>query len=288
VLLSGFIHESIASLEHLYPSPEARGMVLILCEEKLGVRNYTHIVEPQTSVPEDRISEMREYVRRLGEGEPLQYVLGFADFMGRRFKVSPSVLIPRPETEMLVEEALKVARAADDSVRVLDLCTGSGCIAWSVLKELSGAEVVAVDISPEALDVARSQSDGASPEFVKADVLKGPEGFGRGMFDIILSNPPYIMEKEKPAMRTNVLKYEPSLALFVPDDDALVFYRAIVSWLDALLKPGGTGIVEINEALGPATRDVFTAAGYKETAIVKDFFGKDRFLKIRKQLPAGL
>lgn len=282
MLLSAFIRESIVSLEKIYPSPEARGMILILCGERLGVRSYTHIIEPMTEIPECCLRGLSEDVRRLSEGEPLQYVLGVSEFHGHRFKVNPSVLIPRPETESLVDEALSAASAIDGPARVLDLCTGSGCIAWSIFKEKPECEVVAVDISEAALSVAESQFDGDSPDFVRHDVLAGPSGFGHGLFDIILSNPPYVMNKERETMRKNVLDYEPSLALFVPDDDALVFYKSIVGWLDGCLKPGGTCIVEINEALGRETADVFRSAGYKETSIIKDFFGKDRFLKIKK------
>ncbi|MCQ2182675.1 MAG: peptide chain release factor N(5)-glutamine methyltransferase [Bacteroidales bacterium] len=257
-------------------------MILILCEERLGVRNYTHIVEPLTEIPEGGLNGLLNDVSRLSSGEPLQYVLGYSEFRGRRFHVNPSVLIPRPETEMIVDEALSAAASLEGPVRVLDLCTGSGCIAWSMLKELPGCEVVAVDVSEAALSVASSQFCGDSPVFVCHDILKGDKDFGHGLFDIILSNPPYILNKEKRSMRRNVLDYEPSLALFVPDDDALVFYKAIAGWLDGHLKPGGTCVVEINESLGRETADVFVAAGYKDTSIVKDYFGKERFLRIRK------
>lgn len=288
MLLSTFIRESIALLEQSYPSPEARGMILILCEERLGVRNYTHIVEPQTVIPDGKLEGLGKDVGRLVAGEPLQYVLGYSDFYGRRFKVTPSVLIPRPETEMLVKEALKVAGSMVSPVRVLDLCTGSGCIAWSIKKEIPYSEVCAVDISSDALDVARAQFDGPSPDFVLADVLEGPCEFDRGQFNLVLSNPPYIMDREKESMRANVLDHEPHLALFVPDDDALVFYRALVLWLDAVMAPDGTAIFEINESLGRETRAVFVDSGYKNTSIIKDYFGKDRFLIVKKQSSTAL
>lgn len=193
--------------------------------------------------------------------------------------MNQSVLIPRPETEQLVSEAVSILLSWERPCRVLDLCTGSGCIAWSVFLEVPGTEVVAVDISDAALDVARSQFDGPSPRFVKADVLSGPEGFDEGLFDLVLCNPPYVMESEKSAMRANVLNYEPGLALFVPDADPLVFYRAVAQWARRFLRHGGTGLVEINESLGPQTEAVFKDAGYKETQIVRDFFSKYRFVK---------
>lgn len=281
--LADFIRESSSALGKLYPSPEARGLVLMLCEERLGVRSYTHVVEPEYEIPEDMLARLSGDMRRLEAFEPIQYVLGHTEFLGRRFRVDSSVLIPRPETEQLVEEALRRLPAAP--ARVLDLCTGSGCIAWSVAFGRPGTEVTAVDISPEALALAAGQfsvlpSGIVPPKFVLSDVLGGCPGIS-GEFDMILCNPPYVMEKEKAAMRGNVLGYEPALALFVPDDDPLKFYSAVGSVASRLLAPSGIGIVEINEALGPETAAVFRAAGYEETEILRDFFSKDRFVCFR-------
>ena len=256
-------------------------MILMLCEDLLGVRSYTHVVEPATEIPEDRLAGMQDAVRRLSEGEPIQYVVGETEFYGRRYNVTPAVLIPRPETEQLVKEVVCHCLERGRGVRVLDLCTGSGCIAWSVVHEVPGAEVVAVDISEDALQVARGQfPEQPSPEFVKDDVLAGGRGFGRGLFDVIVSNPPYVMESEKAQMRKNVLDYEPSIALFVPDDDPLVFYRAIAEWMVECLAPDGVGFVEINESLGEETAEVFRKKGFAATSVLKDFFGKARFLRI--------
>ena len=167
MLLSAFIDRGIKALEPLYPQGEARQMVLMLCEELLGIKNYTHIVNPGYEIPDRDSSLLLEKLDSLSKGMPLQYALGFADFCSLRFNVTPAVLIPRPETELLVKEALEQAgrisrmRAAygkmAEKVKVLDLCTGSGCIAWSVALNLPGAEVVATDISEEALQVARTQ-----------------------------------------------------------------------------------------------------------------------------------
>ncbi len=255
-------------------------MVLMLCEEKLGVRSYTHVVEPKTEVPLEFLPGLEDDVRRLSEGEPVQYVLGFAEFYGLRFNVSPAVLVPRPETEQLVKEVVCHCLELGCRARVLDLCTGSGCIAWTVAEEVPDAEVIGVDISDDALSVARGQSFGGDVRFLKADVLQCGDGFEEGLFDVIVSNPPYVMDREKALMRKNVLDYEPHLALFVPDDDPLVFYRALSGWMRRFLKPGGAGFVELNESLGPQTARIFRDSGYKNTSIIKDFFGKDRFLKI--------
>ena len=283
MLLAEFIRESVPALEKLYPSPEARGLVLMLCEERLGVRSYTHIVEPLFEIPEAALSGLKADMSRLAAGEPIQYVLGYTEFCGRKFKVGPSVLIPRPETGQLVDESLKLLAAMGRPAKVLDLCTGSGCIAWSVALGAPGVSVTATDISEPALALARSQfkdvSSGANaPEFVCSDLLGGCREIS-GCFDLLLSNPPYVMEKEKAAMRRNVLEHEPGIALFVPDDDPLLFYRALASVSLRLLDSSGTGIVEINEALGPETAAVFEAAGYRKTEILRDIFGKDRFVR---------
>lgn len=288
MLLAEFIRESVPALEKLYPSPEARGLVLMLCEERLGVRSYTHIVEPLFEIPEPELPGLKADMSRLAAGEPIQYVLGYTEFCGRKFKVGPSVLIPRPETGQLVDESLKLLAAMGRPAKVLDLCTGSGCIAWSVALGAPGVSVTAADISEPALALARSQfkdvSSGANaPEFVCSDLLGGCREIC-GRFDLLLSNPPYVMEKEKAAMRCNVLEHEPGIALFVPDDDPLLFYRALASVSLRLLDSSGTGIVEINEALGPETAAVFEAAGYRKTEILRDIFGKDRFVRFSSRV----
>ena len=288
MLLAEFIRESVPVLEKLYPSPEARGLVLMLCEERLGVRSYTHIVEPLFEIPEAALSGLKADMSRLAAGEPIQYVLGYTEFCGRKFKVGPSVLIPRPETGQLVDESLKLLAAMGRPAKVLDLCTGSGCIAWSVALGAPGVSVTATDISEPALALARSQfkdvSSGANaPEFVCSDLLGGCREIC-GCFDLLLSNPPYVMEKEKAAMRRNVLEHEPGIALFVPDDDPLLFYQALASVSLRLLDSSGTGIVEINEALGPETAAVFETAGYRKTEILRDIFGKDRFVRFSSRV----
>ena len=318
MLLSAFIRDGLTRLETLYPSPEARGLVLMLCEERLGVKSYTHIVEPDTAVPQERLPELESDLERLCAGEPVQYVLGVAEFCGHRFRVGPGVLVPRPETELLVGAGVNALRGMElgHSPRVLDLCTGSGCIAWSVAMEIADAEVIGIDLSETALDYAVSQFSPAggqqvapdehfrseartgslarqgqacwcrpekqSPIFLRADVLDTEQDFPYGPFDLIVSNPPYVMEREKALMRPNVLDWEPEEALFVPDDDPLRFYRAIARWAQRFLRPGGVGLVEINESLGLETADVFRLAGLKNIEIQRDFFGKARIVRFKK------
>lgn len=284
MLLKELINRSVETVSKTYPEREAREMVFMLFEHILGTKKHTHIIEPAYDVADDKVLPVEEACMRLASGEPLQYVTGTACFYGRDFHVTPSVLIPRPETEILCRMALE----RYDKGAVLDLCTGSGCIAWTMALESPGAEVVAVDISDDALEVARNQSfaeeterTGAlSPTLCKADVLAGPETFCHSdkKFELILSNPPYVMDKEKALMRPNVLDHEPHLALFVSDEDPLVFYRAVASWAAALLSPDGIGIVEINEALGPQTAEVFHQAGFTHSEVLKDFSDRDRFV----------
>lgn len=289
MLLSDFISEGSKALECIYAPAEARALVLRLCEDVIGTKSYTHIIDPGYEVEDARSEELRRALARLCAGEPIQHLEGFSEFCGLRLNVTPDVLIPRPETEELVRAAVErvshiQASRPGQSVRVLDLCSGSGCIAWAIAALAPGAEVVAVDVSEAALAVARSQEVASekAPLFVLADILDTGQAFDHGTFDIVLSNPPYIMESERAAMRRNVLDYEPHLALFVPDDDPLVFYRAVARWSERFLRPGGWGMVEINETLPDRTAAVFRDAGFVSVGTVSDFFKKSRFVSFEK------
>ena len=300
MLLKDFISEAVSALESLYGQNEARAMILILCEDVLGTRSYTHIVEPDFVIADRKLPELQKKLSRLAEAEPLQYVVGHAPFCGYDFKVTPDVLIPRQETELLCRNAIgfasRISRMRISSgkfaspVRILDLCTGSGCIAWTLALSVPGAETVGTDISEKALAVARSQdfrtglkNTGArSPRFVLHDILKaGPgedTGNVTGKFDLIVSNPPYVTESEKPLMSRNVLEYEPAGALFVPDDDPLLYYRAIAAFSIEHLNPDGAGFVEINEAFGAQTAEIFIEAGFPRTELTKDLNNRNRIL----------
>lgn len=286
--LKTLISNGISIVSNLYPETEAREMVFVCLERYVGTKRHTHIIEPEYEVPEEKVAEVMAVFERLAKGEPLQYVTGEAYFYGRSFHVTPSTLIPRPETELLCRMAVEAASTAQP--RILDLCTGSGCIAWTLALELPDSEVVAVDISDPALEVASTQDfseemslTGAhKPTFIKADVLS-PIVNDVGKFDLILSNPPYVMDKEKALMRTNVLDHEPHLALFVPDEDPLIFYRAVADRAAELLAPDGVGIVEINEALGEQTAEVFRLRGFAKAEVAKDLYEKDRFVRFSKK-----
>lgn len=285
MLLRDFLKTGSEALERLYPAPEARALVQMLCQELAGTRSYTHITEPEFALDGRQEQVLGAALQRLSAGEPVQYVLGCADFCDFRFRVAPGVLIPRPETEWLVREAVKMRPA-----RVLDLCTGSGCIAWSVALSLPGTEVVGVDISDAALSLARSQPFGPlvrergarPPVFVKADILAPEEDFPYREFDLVISNPPYVMEREKAFMRPNVLEHEPPEALFVQDEDPLLFYGAIARWARRFLVPGGGLLVEINESLGAETAALFEKNGFSGAACIEDFRGKNRYVRALK------
>lgn len=300
MLLAEFVKAGTKALESLYPQKEARSIVLMLCEEVLGTENYTHIVEPEFKIDDKKLPELEAAMERLKKMEPVQYVLGHTEFYGRTFKVNPAVLIPRPETELLCRDAIKLGMRVyrmrspygknAEPVRILDLCTGSGCIAWTMALSIPGSRVTAVDISDAALEVAAGQDFASElksketfkPEFIKADVLDSEQEIELGPFDMVLSNPPYIMESEKEDMRRNVLEYEPESALFVPDDDPLLFYRAIARWSQRFMSPDGVGLSEVNETLARQTETVFKAAGYAHTEIVRDLSDKNRYIIYHK------
>jgi len=293
MLLKDFIAGLSSSLSRIYPTGEAKAAVLRLCEEKLGVKPYTHIIEPLTEIPEESIAELTSLAQCLSSGEPLQYVLGYADFCSHRFYVNHSVLIPRPETEQLCSyinwsvQQMKPGYKGE-GLRILDLCTGSGCIAWTLAAYFPQAEVTGVDISKDALSIAGSQqlhlpdgSDVPAPTFVCADILS-PAFTLDGKFDIVISNPPYVRESEKCLMRPNVLEHEPSIALFVEDSDPLLFYRAIASIFQRFGAEDAFGCVEINEALGGPTAEEFNRTACRDVSVMKDFNDKDRFILFKK------
>ena len=284
MLLSELINKGTRTISQTYPEREAREMVLLFLENRLGTNRHTHILNPSYEVNGEAVTEALAAFERMAAGEPAQYVIGTAWFYGREFKVTPDVLIPRPETEILCREVIEaVSGIGRNEIRIADLCTGSGCIAWTLSKELPGSEVLGVDISAGALSVAAGQSleqeapACVDPKFIHADVL-GEIPAGIGEFDVLVSNPPYVMESEKQLMRRNVLEHEPDLALFVSDEDPLIFYRAVASWASVLLKKGGLCIVEINEALGKETADVFIKAGFHDVKVIQDLNSRDRFV----------
>ena len=275
--LREFVQTCIDRLSPLYPEPEAKAMAFRLLEHYLEIPSYKYISDPWMEI-DGLKAPLLSALDELVTGRPLQYVLGFTEFCGHRFKVGEGCLIPRPETEELVSrivDDLSDIEVGDEPFNILDLCTGSGCIAWSLAAEFPEARVYGCDLSNEALRYAcrqRVKVGGAKPIFFSADVLAAPPA-GLPQFDVIVSNPPYICDSERAAMRPNVLDFEPAEALFVPDDDPLKFYRAIARWADVLLRPQGRIYLEINERFGPEV-----AALFPGSQVVTDLSSRDRFV----------
>lgn len=267
-------------LQGCYPAQEAGNLSRIICCEMLGQRVVDYYLGKDITLSAKVEQELDGILSRLRNFEPIQYVQGETPFLGRMFRVAPGVLIPRPETEELVELMLK---ELFPSSRVLDIGTGSGCIAISLSKELPSAQVTAWDISDEALSVASANNEAlkASVCFEQHDVLTYTPGADE-RYDVIVSNPPYVTEAEKQEMEPNVLDWEPSLALFVPDADPLCFYRRIaVLGLDMLVS-GGKLYFEINRAFGADTVAMLRELGYRAVRLQKDISHNDRFVIAEK------
>ena len=275
-------------LTGVYPVTEAQAVVRMLLEELAGLSLADLYAGGIDRLDDAQRQQIERAMARLEEGEPIQYVLGRASFCGRSFAVAPGVLIPRPETEELCR--LIIDTHPSESLNILDIGTGSGCIAITLALEMPDAEVEAVDISPEALAIAGANAArlGAKVSFHQYDILSEdspPLGRGRGWvapsvpkYDIIVSNPPYICERERADMERNVLDYEPHTALFVPDDDPLLFYRTIGQKALTMLAPGGILCFEINPLYCEQLIELLRSQGYGEVEAVSDSFGKRRFV----------
>ena len=267
-----------------YEDGEARAIARILIEELFGL-SYTDIVCGATDqLSADDTLRLDTAVRRIELGEPLQHVLGYADFCGNHFGVNASVLIPRPETEWLVDEGERLMNSASNAApsapkRILDIGTGSGCIAISLKLRLGEAYVEAWDISEEALCTAESNAKALKAEvaFCKRDALRAEESVAH--WDLIVSNPPYICDSERADMDDNVLLHEPHTALFVPDDDPLRFYRAIARYALRSLNNGGSLLFECNTRYAEATGEMMREMGFEDVTVNDDCFGLPRFVK---------
>lgn len=269
------------TLQETYSPEEAKALAMMICCDMLGLNALDIYTGKDIILSASTHRELENILLRLQKHEPIQYIRGFAEFYGNSFRVAPGVLIPRPETVELVEMIVKEHTAMAPAV--LDIGTGSGCIAISLAKALPEAKVTAWDISEEALTIARYNSEKleANVRFEKQDVLL--EGISSEVqYDVIVSNPPYILEGEKLAMEANVLEWEPEQALFVPDNDPLLFYRRIADLGRELLLPNGKIYFEINQAYGNEVRDMLREMHYKEIEVINDFFGNPRMVKANK------
>ena len=267
-------------LQGRYDPREAGNLSRIICCEILGQQTVDYYLGKDIILSVKEEQELESILARLHNFEPIQYILGEARFLGRTFRVTPGVLIPRPETEVLVEMMLKELSPVS---RVLDVGTGSGCIAISLAKELPESQVTAWDVSGEALSIAAANSKAlqASVRFEQRDVLTY-EPCVVDCYDVIVSNPPYVTEAEKQEMEHNVLDWEPSLALFVPDTDPLRFYRRIAVLGLEMLTSGGKLYFEINRAFGKDTVAMLCETGYRAVRLQKDISHNDRFVIAEK------
>lgn len=269
-------------LDEMYGAGEVGVFLDMLFEAFLGWDKVRLLTSKEQTIDQSDLLRFHWALKDLKRHRPIQHIIGYTDFCGCRIGVSPDVLIPRPETEEMVEWIGRRSEVGGQSC--LDLCTGSGCIAIALKKAFPAAELTAVDVSSAALEMARqnAENNGVELRLVEADVLDGVNGLN-GQYGLIVSNPPYVMERERSQMAANVLDYDPALALFVPDDDPLRFYKAIANIAKEHLSEDGLLVVEINEALADETCAVFKAHGFNPK-VHEDFRGKQRWISSRKIL----
>ena len=269
-------------LYEIYDSREAANIADMVIEHVTGQRKIDRIVYKDLPVTEDQQKQLKKMVNELCDNRPVQYVLGEAWFMDLKLLVNESVLIPRPETEELVGWILTdIKQSGNKKISLIDIGTGSGCIPISVKKKIPEATVAAIDVSDNALQAAKINAvqQKASIDFLQLDFLTENEWNQLGKYDIIVSNPPYVRQSEEAAMGNNVIKHEPHLALFVPDEDALIFYEKIAKFSQKHLVPGGSVYVEVNEALGQEVARLFKKQEFNNIILKKDMQGKDRMVK---------
>lgn len=278
------------SLSQLYDLQESQAIVRLILDSLFGFTLTDIVCGGVEKLSAEQKERLESVMQRLKDGEPVQYVIGEAQFCGRNFRVGPGVLIPRPETEelcgMIVNDCRQITslKAQSSELKAIDIGTGSGCIAITLALDIPNADVSATDVSEKALDIARSNADAlnAKVRFIHQDILKVSHDKKDGnndRFDCIVSNPPYISLKERKDMRANVLNYEPSTALFVPDDDPLLFYRAIADFAVNSLADNGGLYFEINPMFAGALKTLLSSKGFNHVDIITDSFGKQRFAK---------
>jgi release factor glutamine methyltransferase len=265
----------LQELKRHYGASEGYALYRMIMEECFGLSHVDILLGKDNLISEENQARLSEITERLLKNEPIQYVLGYAKFCGHKFVVKPGVLIPRPETEELVDLVSSITSCFQGAPKVLDIGTGSGCIAVSLA--LRGCKVSAFDVSEQALGIAKENADmfNVDIDFVHENILHPSPSCEK--WDIIVSNPPYVCATEAHEMSQNVLQYEPHIALFVPDADPLIFYRAIISFALSHLNSGGHICLEINEAFPEKTCNLLTSFGFRDAKIIVDRYEKKRF-----------
>jgi len=274
----------LKELSEIYQPQESAVFLDLIFEAYFGLSRVERVLNPEKRVTESEMLKIHFAIGELKKQRPIQYILEKAEFYGLSFYVDENVLIPRPETEELVEWVLEIC-GQEANVNVLDIGTGSGCVAISIKKNLLSGKVWAMDVSPLALEVAKRNavSNDVEIHFLQQDILESVGSENLPQFDAIVSNPPYVRNSEKVLMQKNVLDYEPALALFVEDNDPLKFYRAIAGFSADHLKQGGSLFLEINEALADETAALLQSMGFSDIIVKKDIYDKDRMIKAVKQ-----
>ena len=274
------------ALSGLYPSEEIQSFFNILSEKYLNLSRIEIALNPERVISEEVSEKYQKALLRLKNYEPVQYIIGETEFYGLPFKVNKHTLIPRPETEELVEWIIVTSEFRIQDSGLLDIGTGSGCIAISLAKNLPDSKISALDISDEALKIARKNAEMNKVEvdFFQTDILNTKTLPKK--YDVIVSNPPYVRELEKKQMRQNVLNYEPDSALYVKNDDPLLFYRVISQLAKKHLQPNGKLFFEINEYLADELTELLKSEDFKNIEVKKDIFGKNRMIKCNLNEPA--
>lgn len=269
------------SLSPVIEAGELQAMIRVICEDVFNYDQVDVALRQDHELPDFAPERIAEIIARLKRHEPLQYVVGSARFHGHRFKVTPAVLIPRPETEQLVD--LIIDENPDADLKVLDMGTGSGCIAIALARALKFAQVDALDVSRDALAVARQNAallKTTGVRFFESDMLASQPS---ACYDIIVSNPPYICWSERESMDRNVKDFEPGQALFVPDSDPLLYYKAIAHYASQSLEHGGKLYLEINQRFGNEVKHLLESCGLDDVRIIEDSFGHVRFAAARQR-----
>lgn len=268
-------------LKKIYDIKEADILIMMLLDHYFGIDRIKIAMEPELRLSESELLTLHFAVKDLLKNKPVQYIIGETEFCGMRFFVDENVLIPRPETQEMVEMISDREKACS----ILDIGTGSGCIAISLAKLLTNSDVTAIDISEKALDVARKNAaaNDVTVDFIHANIFNLQDNIFGKDFDIIVSNPPYVCDSEKSEMHANVLEHEPATALFVPDNDPLVFYRKILDFARKALKPDGEIWFEINERFGNEMRQLCIEKVFNNTLIINDFREKERIVKAQRR-----